>query len=231
MRWRKFSSVLLAALLPAAVFAAEPAAAPAPPAANAPAAAAPPVVPAAAVPPPIPAIAPEDALAGRALAEALRAGGFVLFMRHAEQVPAPLNADCAKHWLTPVGDEQARTVGAGMRRLGVPIGEVRTSPICRCLQTAVGLGLGEPVADPDLAPPEPRTDTGPARAKRLGTVPPAGRNTVLVSHQQGSRTPEYRITLGLADVIVFRPGPDGAAKPVARIAPADWAALAQSVGR
>ena len=219
MRWHKISSVFLVAFLPWVVLAAEPAAPPPPSAA-----------PAAALPL-VPAIAPEDALAGRALAEALRAGGFVLFMRHAEQVPAPLNADCAKHWLTPVGDEQARTVGAGLRRLGVPIAEVRTSPICRCLQTAAGLGLGEPVPDPDLAPPEPRMDTGPARAKRLGTAPAAGRNTVLVSHQQGSRTPEYRITLGLADVIVFRPGPDGGAKPVARIAPADWAALAQSVGR
>lgn len=179
----------------------------------------------------LPVIAPEDALSGRALAEALRAGGLVLFMRHAEQVPAGIKEDCSRHLLTPTGDGQARTVGAGLRRLGVPIGEVLASPICRALQTAVLLGVGEPKPEPDLAPPEPRVDTGPARTRLLGRVPPPGRNTLLVSHQQGSRVPEQRLMLGIAEVLVFRPQADGTAKPLARIAPADWEALAAAVGR
>lgn len=217
MRLHDFLSSFFATALVGTVAAAEPAIAP-PPAPE------PAVV-------PVPVVAPEDALAGRALAEALRAGGLVLFMRHAEQVPAPIDADCGQHLLTPVGDDQARQVGAGMRRLGVPVGEVLTSPVCRCRQTAVGLGLGEPRLEPGLAPPAPRTDTGPARMRLLGTMPPPGRNTVLVSHQQGSRNPEHRVVLGLADIIAFRPQPDGTTKPIARITPADWDALATAMGR
>lgn len=179
----------------------------------------------------LPVIAPEDALAGRPLAEALRAGGLVLFMRHAEQVPASDKDDCGRHLLTPTGDAQSRTVGAGLRRLGVPIAEVLASPICRCLQTAALLGVGEPKPEPDLAPLQPRVDPGPARARLLARMPPPGQNTLLVSHQQGSRVPEYRLMLGLAEILVFRPQPDGTTKPLARVAPADWEALAAAVGR
>lgn len=179
----------------------------------------------------LPVIAPEDALAGRPLAEALRAGGLVLFMRHAEQVVASDKDDCSRHLLTPAGDAQSRTVGDGLRRLGVPIAEVLASPICRALQTAVLLGVGEPRPEPDLAPPQPRVDTGPARMRLLGRMPPPGRNTLLVSHQQGSRVPEQRLMLGLAEVLVFRPQPDGTSKPLARVAPAEWEALAAAVGR
>lgn len=219
MRPLEFLPIVLAAALVGPAVAADPATAPAAGSTAEPA----PVL--------LPVIAPEDALAGRPLAEALRAGGLVLFMRHAEQVPASDKDDCSRHLLTPAGDRQSRTVGEGLKRLGVPIAEVLASPICRALQTAVLLGVGEPKPEPDLAPPQPRVDTGPARTRLLGRMPPPGRNTLLVSHQQGSRVPEQRLMLGLAEILVFRPQPDGTARPLARVAPADWEALAAAVGR
>jgi hypothetical protein len=180
-------------------------------------------------PAPTPVIDAADALSGAALAEALRAGGLVLYMRHAE-VSVPSD-DCGVHQLTPKGDAQAREVGEGMRRLGVPIGPFLVSPLCRTRQTAELLGLGPATPEPDLAPLAPRVDHGAARARLLGLAPEPGRNALLVSHKQGSRVPEYRIMLELAGVIVYRPGPGGTARAVARIAPSDWAALARAIGR
>ena len=85
-----------------------------------------PATPVAPEPPPVilPLVNPADELKGRALVEALRAGGFVLYMRHALQIP-PTTEKCDTPGLTPVGEEQARNVGAAIRELKIPIGRLR----------------------------------------------------------------------------------------------------------
>ena len=73
----------------------------------------------------------------------LAQGGYVLMMRHARTVPGigdPENFridDCStQRNLSTDGREQARAIGAAIRRSGIRIDQVRSSQWCRCRETA-----------------------------------------------------------------------------------------------
>ena len=83
----------------------------------------------------LPLVSAAQQLKGRALVDALRGGGYVLYMRHALQKP-PRTTGCELINLTPVGEEQARKVGAAIRDLKIPVGVIRSSEPCRNLDTA-----------------------------------------------------------------------------------------------
>src|SRR2546421_11394919 len=77
------------------------------------------------------------------LVRQLREGGYVLYMRHAStdfsQNDSKMTSfeDCANQRnLTDKGRAEAREIGAHLKRLGVPIGEVLASPLCRTTETA-----------------------------------------------------------------------------------------------
>ncbi len=78
--------------------------------------------------------APDPALA---LIDRVRDGGHVLVMRHAttEQTTdeaGQVIGDCStQRNLSAQGREQARTMGAAMRALRVPVGDLRASALCR----------------------------------------------------------------------------------------------------
>jgi broad specificity phosphatase PhoE len=93
-------------------------------------------------------VASFSAQADDALWKLLVGGGQVLFLRHAETTPGVGDPegfkveDCAtQRNLSAEGRAQSRRLGAEFRHRGVPIGEVLSSPWCRCLETA-GLAVG-----------------------------------------------------------------------------------------
>ena len=178
----------------------------------------------------------EQELKGRALVEALRGGGYVLYMRHAQQVP-PKTTGCELKNLTPVGDEQARRVGAAIRELKIPIGVVRSSEPCRNLDTARLLGFGAFEVTEALNPDGMREgfDVHAARFKQLIETPPGGSNMLLVSHVHGSTNKAEWMHLELAEIIVYRSDGKGATTPVARVRLEGWAELlrvaAETVGK
>ncbi|MCY7386897.1 MAG: hypothetical protein LH481_02350, partial [Burkholderiales bacterium] len=109
-----------------------------------------PTQPPAAVPGTPPIVDPAYELNGAALVEALRKGGFVLYMRHTE---AGLPAEkCDENSLSAVGTADARIVGAALRELKIPIGVVRSSAPCRTFMAGVTLGLGAVEITEDLNP-------------------------------------------------------------------------------
>lgn len=74
---------------------------------------------------------------------ALQQGGHVLYIRHAQTTPGfgdPPGfelADCAtQRNLSDEGRVQARRMGEALRSRKAPIGEVLSSPWCRCVETA-----------------------------------------------------------------------------------------------
>ena len=83
------------------------------------------------------------ALSGAPLAQALQRGGLTLYFRHArtdfsrnDRDMASFD-DCAKQRnLSDAGRDDARAIGAAMRTLKLPIGEVLASPYCRTVETA-----------------------------------------------------------------------------------------------
>lgn len=75
--------------------------------------------------------------------DALQRGGHVLYIRHARTTPGfgdPPGfelVDCAtQRNLSNEGRAQARRMGQALRSRKVPIGEVLSSPWCRCVETA-----------------------------------------------------------------------------------------------
>src|SRR5258706_14120334 len=86
---------------------------------------------------------PAFAQADPALVTKLRQGGYVLFLRHTStdfsQNDAQMRSfeDCASQRnLTDKGRDEARALGAEIKRLGIPIGLVHASPFCRTQETA-----------------------------------------------------------------------------------------------
>ena len=85
-----------------------------------------------------------------------------MYMRHTET--GNVTEKCDTTNLSAIGEENARSVGAAMRDLKIPIGAVRSSQPCRCAGTARLLGLGEVDITEDLnpVPPRPGFDIGAA---------------------------------------------------------------------
>jgi phosphohistidine phosphatase SixA len=160
-----------------------------------------------------------------ALIDALRGGGFVLYMRHAQT--GIVTAKCDQSNLTPDGEKVAREVGVSLRELKIPIGIVRASQLCRTGDTARLLDLGavEIIEDLNPVPPRADVDIGAVRAKRVSEVPRQMTNTVLVSHIHRSPKREEWFELDLGEIIVFRPTENGRAEAVARIKVTDWPVL------
>jgi hypothetical protein len=122
------------------------------------------------------------------LLKQLRAGGYVLYMRHTStdfsQNDSRMTSfeDCTtQRNLTDRGRDEARTLGEHVKRLKIPIGEVLASPFCRTLETA-RLAFGKATATNDVR-------GGPVEAARyeplrklLSSPVPKGTNRVISSH-------------------------------------------------
>lgn len=189
------------------------------------------------------AAAQAGSLGGLALVEALRAGGFNIYFRHAatdwsqsdhiEKAGDWTSCDPARvRQLSDDGRRATRAAGEAMRALGIPVGKVLASPYCRTMETARLLGLGEVEASTDIMNLRSahyfggrEAVVGTARA-RLSRAPAPGTNTVLVAHGNVAReaTPVYPSE---GEGVVFRPlGADGF-EFVGRLEPAEWERLAR----
>ena len=194
---------------------------------NVPATSATPAVQAPAMPP---FVDPGHEIKGAALVKALRAGGFILFMRHAfagsPKPPCPNEA-----MLTPEGEDQARQVGAALRELKVPIAIIKASETCRAADTARLLNLGVVTGSADLNPAVMRRPVSDymEQFKYLLERPPEHSNILLVSHVQGSAKLEQRILIDYAEIVVYRPGAGDLPEAVARIPLGTWAGLITAV--
>ena len=181
---------------------------------------------------------PAHALAGPALVQALKQGGFVIYFRHADTgpaVPEPPGFDLARcetqRNLNDDGREQARDIGAQFGRLGIPVGRVLSSEFCRCWQTAeLAFGRYEKTRDLTGVPraaqwDELRAQRSAALRRLLSSPPELKQNAVLVSHGFNLWDLE-RFHLGTqGEAAVYRPDGRGAYTLVARVLPEDWAEL------
>lgn len=171
----------------------------------------------------------DEELAGPALLEALRGGGFVIYFRHARtdfsQDDTNLTdlANCAtQRNLSDEGREQARQIGEAFTALGIPIGEVLSSELCRTRETAeLAFSRATPTrelssfgtAESDAEEAE-RVE---ALRRLLATPPAPGTNTVLVGHQFNINR-ATGVSIAEGEAAIFRPlaAPDGNATPADR---------------
>jgi virginiamycin B lyase len=183
-----------------------------------------------------PEVTPETS-APTQLVERLRAGGYVLYFRHAATDPEPADqdpvvlADCTtQRNLSPEGRRQADSIGQAFRDLGLPVGSVLSSPFCRALETA-RLAFGEVTVEPGLENHATADDETERQARvdtlrrLLSTRPAEGSNTVLVGHGFNiSGAADVSIAEG--EAAVFRPEGNGRFSLVATVPPTDWPGLA-----
>jgi broad specificity phosphatase PhoE len=176
-------------------------------------------------------------LEGEALVEALRAGGYVIFFRHAKTDWAQRDAegmrlaDCStQRNLSESGRAQATGIGLRVAQLGIPVGPVLASPYCRCRETAER-AFGRAEVRAELASLARASDEEKQRRiaalKRLLTAPPpAGTNAVIVGH--GDQTEAaLELKLDEGEAAIFRPG---GAEPalVGKVKSQQWHALARA---
>jgi phosphohistidine phosphatase SixA len=163
---------------------------------------------------------------------ALQKGGLTLVVRHsiadAEINRQELLRSCAfQRNLTEAGREQARAIGEGVRALEVPIGEVRTSPMCRTRDTAE-LAFGRATDDRDLISPgvigTEADDMRRAEALRgfVEQPPPEGENTVLVTHTGNIGAALGEETVAEGEMLLYGAG----GELVGRVKAEEWAELA-----
>ena len=178
------------------------------------------------------------------LVETLRNGGHVIYMRHVNadvgrDVPGPGEwwKKCGEghRMLSERGRAQAVQIGQAIRRLGIPISEVRSSEYCRAVETARLLGLGDPKTDARLngwpawkaVDPEHGLDRLAEGTRALLAARPAQGNVMLVSHKQDFPHPAAPVLADLEDgeCAVFTPDGKGGFVLLGRIKPEDWEAF------
>lgn len=178
---------------------------------------------------------PPNLLEPTQLVAALRAGGYVIYLRHGITDHTQDDTDrenltsCAtQRPLSEAGRQQVRGIGEAIKSLNIHISAVLSSPFCRAMDTAqLAFGRLEVVdelrqgVDADEATAERRAQ---ALRKMLATAPSEpGTNTVLTGH-----TGNLLEAVGIwpkpeGVAIVFKPGADGKFTYIATILPTQWA--------
>jgi phosphohistidine phosphatase SixA len=182
-----------------------------------------------------------QSLGGNDLVAALQKGGYVLIMRHATSpqvlpdasIAAPGNTRLERQ-LNENGHKTARAMGEALKTLRIPIGPVLSSPTFRTLETVRDLQVGMPDTFNLLGDRSPGYEFSSfedgARFMRVRTaeVPPAGTNTLIVTHLPNVQAAFGAVTAGgfeEGETIVFRP--DGTtATQVGRIKIEAWTRFA-----
>lgn len=172
-------------------------------------------------------------LSGKALVAELQKGGHIIYLRHgmtdksqADSQGSDFSNCAAQRNLSEEGRKQASSIGEAIKTLDIPVGDVISSPYCRCLETGK-LAFGKATASENLVflvgtPPEIRSVKTAELKKILGTQPADHSNTVIISHtanlkEAASLWPDPE---GVA--AVFLPKGDGTFEYLGRMLPEDW---------
>ena len=174
------------------------------------------------------------------IAQALRAGGLVMVVRHGATFPDqadtdPLNFEniAAQRNLNDKGKALAKAFGEALRQVGIPVGKVYTSKYNRAYETAVIAGFQDIEKTADLTEgglvvsPNENSRRIEAFHKMLGTAPKPGINTILITHK-----PNIVDALGKdwfdvkeGEASIFRPE-NGSYKLLARVQMDEWPRIA-----
>jgi broad specificity phosphatase PhoE len=186
------------------------------------------------------AAAPLSAADESELANALRAGGLVILVRHGATFPDQADTDpfhpdniAAQRNLNDKGKALAKAFGEALRQIGAPVGKVYTSLFNRAYETAVLAGFTDIEKTADVTEgglvvsPNENNRRAEALRKMLGVAPKPGTNTVIITHK-----PNIVDALGKdwfdvkeGEASIFRPENDSY-HLVARVQMDEWSRLA-----
>jgi phosphohistidine phosphatase SixA len=185
--------------------------------------------------------APTSALADdKDIANALRAGGLVIVVRHGATFPDQADTDplhpeniAAQRNLNDKGKAAAKAFGDALRQIGAPVGKVYTSLLNRAYETAVLAGFTDIEKTADVTEgglvvsPNENNRRAQALRKIVSTPPKPGTDTIIITHK-----PNILDALGKdwfevkeGEASIFRPE-NGSYHLVARVQMDEWARLA-----
>jgi len=173
----------------------------------------------------------------KALVTELRQGGYVIVFRHGatnrDQADTdPLNHDniAKQRLLSDKGKDLARQVGDAFKTLGIPLGKVYTSKFNRAVETGKLVSGGDVTSSLDLTEgglvvtPIENDRRAEALQKMAGTLPEAGKNTLIVTHKpniiDAFGKDWFEVKEGEASV--FKLDSAGKAVCVVRVQAVDW---------
>jgi len=158
--------------------------------------------------------------AGQALGDdeqvwaALKRGGMVVLLRHAyvdmrEGIGHLAPGNCAEEVnLSARGVEQARRIGEAFRAHGIAVGEVRTSPYCRCIDTGK-LAFGRAIPVQYLMPPgvlsEPQAKSNQERVLQDILDHRSSSNLVMITHDLNIANIVLEPSIAMGDFFVLQP--------------------------
>jgi len=172
--------------------------------------------------------------------DGLKQGGYVIVVRHGATYPDQADTDplnhknvAAQRQLNDDGRAKARAFGDALRKLQVPVAEVKTSFMNRAVETGTLIGLGTVTQTLDvtegnqIVSPNENTRRAQALRKLASTNPPAGGNVIVVTHKpnilDAFGKDWFEIKEGEASV--FKPDGTGY-KLIARVQMDEWSKFA-----
>jgi phosphohistidine phosphatase SixA len=196
-------------------------------------------------------LAPLDANAADlgTLVPQLRQGGYVLVIRHgatddSQKDAYPFVFDDMKkqRQLSEQGRQAARDIGAALKTLGIPLGEIYTSQLNRAVETGSLISGSQTIAKSELTdsgagsasamakPTGANTKGGAAIRDLVNAAPKPASNNVLITHKTNIADAFGKEFGNVAEgeAIVLKPNPSGAPTLVDRVQAQEWT---EHVGR
>jgi len=172
-----------------------------------------------------------------ALLAEMKQGGYVIVFRHGatnrDQADTdPLNHDnvARQRLLSAAGREVAQKVGDAFRKLGIALGPVYTSKFNRAVETGRLVSGGEVITTLDITEgglvvtPIENDRRADAFRKLAATLPPPGKNVLIVSHKpniiDAFGKDWFEVKEGEASI--FKPDGTGKAMLVGRLQAVEW---------
>jgi len=177
------------------------------------------------------------------LLSALQAGGHVIYFRHAEKsgdssiayrLPAQFRECVAPEvLLTEVGVASMKSLGQRFKQLNIPVGEVISSPACRCLESA-WFSFEKVAIDPSLNGIYREDSAGHLIVneavneqfatdlrRMLVKMPAGGSNTILFAHSSNILS-LTGLMLEQGEATIFKPDGRGNFVYMSRLKLNDW---------
>src|SRR6185436_10657507 len=134
------------------------------------------------------------------------------------------------------GRAAAKAMGAALRSLKVPVGQVQTSVFYRAVETGTLLGFGEVTSTADISEggqvvsPNENNRRTAAMRKLAAAPPPAGTNVILVSHKPNivDAFGKDWFDVREGEASIFKSDGKGGFALIGRVQAADWARLAKA---
>jgi hypothetical protein len=186
------------------------------------------------------------------LLQCLRAGGYVIWWRHASAtvcadrtdlgtaatttVPdwwKSCDANCppagmaTARQMSPAGVTEATVIGDSFDDLGIPVGRVLSAEFCRCVQTAVLNDFGpaiEQVEDITFFVYDEANRCANSMA-HVAAIPAAGTNTAIIGQAGFPGACPVLGELAWGEAAIYRPHGDGTAELMQRVPWDQWSSL------